>query len=342
MALSCPIPWWQPSETSQPVADTFAEMAAEGITAIGVLLRAHPTENIYENIRKAFRNPNIDVIVLTPLHWGSTEQGCTGGKNIRWLNYPPELFEWLYQTYGRQDKTVIVQSMEDDWTVAGTGCRNRDQCVTEDGRFDFYFNACEAGTLALYDTDAETCEETACDMVKMDRAEYLLQLYDERQAAVEAARAAHPGATLRVFHSIEVNFFNDEFYLVARDLIWRMDSPPDFVGLSLYARAGDVVEAFNNVVAWTRLPSYRVYISEVGAKEGTQPDGTVLVLPHQRERIVHVIEELFALGAPIALVWSWREIPFTGGHTGYSVIDTVTGEHLSGYDAIKELNETYR
>jgi len=340
-----PLRWWAAS-TGRPFAETVELMAADGVTAVGVMMRAHPTDNRQNNekIRRAFRNPDVDVIVLTPMRWASTGPNCRNdSENIVWLNYPPNLFDMLYETYGGQNKTIIVQTWESDHVVHGIGCTERNQCV-DDPRFRWYRDACEAGTLVPYGiSDGETdCTVIACDAQKVDRADYLRRVFDARQAAVEAARAAHPDAVLRVFHSIELNKFGGHFLTVAADVIPQMKVPPDFVGLSLWAGAGDVGDVLNYVIEHTGLPSYRIYISEVGAREGTQPDGTVLVLPHQRDRIVPVVEELFDRGVAFAMVWSWDEVAFTGGHTGYAVIDPVTGEHLSGFDAIAELNQTYR
>jgi hypothetical protein len=350
-----PIPWWHATPGKRPLAESFELMVNEGLTAVAVMLRAHPTANEYEDIRAAFENPDIDIIVMVPLHWGTLEQGCVGGRNIRWLNYPLELFGMLYQEYGDQDKTIIVLPLETDWTVAGIGCDGADECVTEDGRFDFFFNACVGSV--------EECTVSACNSVKLERAERLLTIFNERQFAVEAARAAHPNAKLRVEHGIAVNFFNEELCVVARDLIPQMPLPPDRIGASLYKRAGDPVEAFNKVMAWTGLPADKIFISEIGAREGTQPScdkefsdgsilgsasieelvcGTVIEGTPQYDRIVPVVTELLGLGAPFALVWSWEEVAFSGSHSGRSVLDAVTEEHLSGYTAIEELNAVWR
>lgn len=106
--------------------------------------------------------------------------------------------------------------------------------------------------------------------------------------------------------------------------------------------ADDVGEAFDWVVEKTGLPPYRIFVSEFGAREGTQPDGSLIEGTRQYDRITHVVDTLFAKGAPFALVWSWEEVAWTSGHTGFAVIDPVTAERLSGWTAIQELNEEYR
>lgn len=339
-----PIPWWGASPGKQPLHQTFATMRDAGLTAVGGLLRAHPTISMYEPIRRAFRTTGIDVIVIAPMHWASTEWNYDKTiKNIRWQHIPPDIFELLYRHYGGQDKTIIVQTLELDWTVAGIGCRQRDRCLKWDGHYAEYLSAFEAGDqpcpMSWGQTDPHVL---ACDAVKMGRGARVLAELNELQAAAEAARAAHPNARLKVFFAPQVNFFRDEFFLVARDLIPRMDSPPDFVGLSLYRKAGDPVEAFEAVQRWTGLPPERIYIAEVGAKEGTQPDGEFIGGIPQHDRIKAVVNSLFVRGCPLAMVWSWAEIAGGGGHTGYAVIDAATGEKCSGYNAIKELNGMWR
>jgi hypothetical protein len=276
------------------------------------------------------RTPGLDVIVITPLRWASREWDYNRTvKNLRWENTPPEIFELLYRHYGHQDKTIIVQTLELDWTVAGVGCRQDDRCIKDGSHYDKYF-------------EITGDHLTTCKWVKLDRAEHLLDQMNRLQAAATAARANHQNAKLKVLFGMEVNFFRDEFYLVARDLIPKMASPPDFVGLSLYRKAGDPVTAFENVMAWTGLPAERIMISEVGRREGTQRDGRVIVRRQQEDRICSVVDALFARGCPLAMVWSWEEIPYTGGHTGYAVNDAATGEPLSGRKAISDLNAKWR
>ena len=120
-----------------------------------------------------------------------------------------------------------------------------------------------------------------------------------------------------------------------------MDHKPDFIGLSLWPAAGDPLEALQYAMDMTGLPPERIFLSQVGAKEGTQPDGSVLVLPRQRDRLMAVIPPLFEAGVAFALVWSMEQ-PEPTGRTGHSVIDSVTGGQLSGWAAIEELNATWR
>ena len=111
-----------------------------------------------------------------------------------------------------------------------------------------------------------------------------------------------------------------------------MTHPPDFIGLSIYNMADDPVVALDYAMACTGLPAYRFFISEVGAVEE---------LPGDQAAAIHaVVDPLFGLGVAFALVWDLEDA--NSWQTGYSVIDTATGERLSGYAAIQELNATYR
>ena len=322
---------------NQPLKITMREMVDKhGISAVGLLLDAHPTENTYENIRKAFRTPGIDIIVFRPSHWQIIEKTCTGHNGYTLEPYPITLFEDLYRYYSKQPKHILVQNIEGDWQMHGIGCRARNECPGMGWYGDACLSVCDAGELAEYQvSEGESCAVQCCDMEKIDRGEYLLRTFNERQAAAEAARAAHPDATLKVWHSVEVNFFGTrdwQFRTVLCDIIPRMDSPPDFIGLSIYNMAGDPVVALDYAMECTHLPAWRFFISEVGAKEEEPGD--------QAAAIHAVVDPLFALGLPFALVWSIEDS--TSWLTGYSVIDVNTGEKLSGYTAIQELNETYR
>jgi len=324
-------------EGNRPLEITMRDMVDKhGISAVGLLLDAHPTDNHYENIRKAFRTPGIDVIVFRPSHWQIIEKTCIGRNGYTLEPYPLELFEMLYQTYANQEKQIFVQNIEADWQMHGIGCRTRNECPGMGFYGDACLDACEAGDLVEYDVSAgESCAVQCCDMEKIERGEYLLRTFNARQAAAEAARAAHPDATLKVWHSIEVNFYGNrdwQFRTILCDIIPRMDSPPDFIGLSIYNMADDPVVALDYAMACTHLPAWRFFISEVGAQENNPGD--------QAEAIHRVVNPLFALGVPFALVWSLEDS--TSWPTGYSVIDINTGEKLSGYTAIQELNATYR
>jgi len=324
-------------QAGQPLEVTMQQMVEDhNISAIGLLLFAHPTVNYLENIQKAFRTPGIDIIVFRPSYWQVIEKTCLGRNGYTLEPYPLELFEWMYQTYALQSKNIFVQNIESDWQMHGTGCRARNECPGNGWYGDPCLDVCEAGDLNEYQwSDGESCAVQCCDMEKVDRGEYLLRTFNARQAAAEAARAAHPDAALRVWHSVEVNFFGTrdwQFRTVLCDIIPRMTHPPDFIGLSIYNMADDPVVALDYAMACTGLPAYRFFISEVGAVEE---------LPGDQAAAIHaVVDPLFGLGVAFALVWDLEDA--NSWQTGYSVIDTATGERLSGYAAIQELNATYR
>ena len=338
-----PLPWW-PLTTGRPFIDTLLEMRdSHDLTAAAFQLRSHPTENVYENIRKAFRIEGVDIIVLWLERWASTEPSCDAGPYVAWQNYPLSVYNELYELYSNQPKAIFLMSYESDNRLHGKGCLARDECVPE----GWYWNDCPAvceenpnlGEGWWLPDDyirPLDCRSICCDLSKSARRDYMLRTFNERQAAVEAARAAHPGAELRVFHAIEIDRYGveDEWLLTARDIIPYMDAPPDFIGLSLWpAKAGDVVESFHRVQDWTGLPNYRVFVAEVGARERW--------FNEQYDRITSVVDALFAEGVAFAMVWSLDQ-PLPNLWTGHALIDPLTGDLRSGYLAVRELNETYR
>jgi hypothetical protein len=328
-----PILWWQPGI---PVVQSFDYLESLDIRAVGLMMRAHPTEKYWENIRKAFRHPAIDVIVVRPEFWGSQDFKCVDDwqeqSGILWENYPMEIFDMFYQYYAHQDKDIIVINAEADWQAYGLACRERDQCI-RDGRYGRYFRACEAGVLVSYDTDATNCAETACDMVKMDRAARLLEIMLARQRAAEEARERYPNAKLRVFHAIEVNMFGNkpwQFMTSLEEIVSVVK--PDFVGLSMYQGADPVDGSLAYAMDVTGLPAWRFFISEVGSKENR--DG------QQYDRITSVVDTLFDRGVAFALVWDIEN--HMSYDTGFSVVDRDTGEWYSGMYAIQDLNDRWR
>jgi hypothetical protein len=352
-------PWWQLT-TGRPFYETVLQMDREhGLSAIGFGLRAHPTDNVEayngcgellpdaspnsEAIRPAFRHPGMDIIVLWLSHWGTTEMSCDGQSYIAWQEYPLDVYGWLYRYYGNQDKAVILMSYESDNRLHGKGCHDRDECSWYD--LAGCVERCEAGTWMVNDWYPEgyvrpdDCLSVCCDQDKLARRHRMLRIFNERQAAAEAARWKYRHAKLRVYHAIEVDRYDREglWLTTARDVIPYMQKPPDFVGLSCWpAKCGEttseVIESFNRVMEWTGLPVYRMFVAEVGAREFTPGD--------QYNRIMTVVPPLFDRGAAFALVWSLEQSS-EKQMTLHALIDPETGEYRSGMDAIQELNEIY-
>ena len=338
-----------------------------GLTAVGFHMMAHPTDSneAYndcgeflpessmnnEQIRKAFREPGIDIIVLWMSYFAVIGESCDGYNFFEWQAYSTgedwrledSIFDQFYRFYAGQDKAVFVMTYESGDRLNGGGCMERDECVPISGTIDGCLAACEEDPMHGDDrwhpegyVRPLDCQSVCCDLAKLERREFMLRKFNSRQAAAERARAAHPDAALRVFHAVEIDRFGmqDEWLLTARDVIPFMDSRPDFVGLSLWPKkAGDVVESFKRVHNWTRLPGYRLFIAEVGAPEKTPGD--------QYDRIMSVVPPLFALGSPFALVWSLEQSD-PAYQTLHALVDPVTGEYRSGMAAIEELNDTWR
>jgi len=351
-------PWWSIT-TGRPFWETL-ERARDihDLTAVGFALRAHPTDNTQnnENIRRAFRTPGIDIIVLWLSHWSSTEPKTDGTHTIMWQNYPDgqewqqeeSIFDQLYRTYGGQDKTIIVMTYESDNRLHGK-CLPRDECVPE----GWYWNDCPDVCREQREYDynwpigygwwfpenyvlPDGCRIRCCDMQKSARRDLLIRQFERRQEAVEAARATRPDAKLKVFHAVEIDRYGNEYewMLVARDVLPYLDVMPDFIGLSLWPNKSDpAVESFRRVQDWTGLPAYRFFIAEVGARERQAGD--------QYNRIMQVVPPLLDMGLSFALVWSLEQSS-ENQYTLHALVDPVTGEYRSGMQAIKELNDEYR
>jgi hypothetical protein len=426
-----PIPWWHLT-TGQPLWQSLEMMVENEVTAVGLMLRAHPwdhTQN-FENIRKALRTPGIDILVIRFYFWASTDNNCRGTENLLWGNYPTgdpawedrvcgslrpdrkaecldrhgSIFKKLYQYFGNQDKDIFVIPNETGWQMFGVGCRERNECPSPPNWW--CIEACENGTLVPYPITAENppdlpcdcpdpqsigctispavceecreeckkipCEIQCCDMLKVDRGEYLLKVFNERQKAAEEARAAYPNAKLRVWNTVEAVFFGTrdwQFITPLKDIIPRMDSGPDAIGASLWPMSDDVLPpestakayAETKEIAWptkmdfigtkkamrkstnsaldyilehTGLPPERVFISEVGTRERQKGD--------QRKRIEAVVNSMFERRVAFALIWSWEDENLNSYISGRSIVDEKTGEPRSGYHAMKDLNKKWR
>ena len=94
-----PAPWWHLTP-SQPLWQTMDWVKESfDVTAIGHYLRSHPWDHTQnnENIRMAFRAPGMQIIQITPQHWGAEGTKCDADGtaregNITWLNYPIQIF----------------------------------------------------------------------------------------------------------------------------------------------------------------------------------------------------------------------------------------------------------
>lgn len=366
--------WWKLTP-SQPLWQTFDWIRDEfDITAIGTFLRSHPWNNSYtgiqnfENIRMAFRTPGIDIIQITPQYWGNQGHVCNSDGTTKlggitdlsyptrtnyshlldaldpgyWnyeqvLDYYQSIYDGLYKYYSKQEKHIFVSSTESGWQIMGGGCRSRTEGFL-DVNYDWCLHACEAGTLVPYDVSPlnASCWQMCLDMSRVDKANYMLRVWNDRQSAAEQARLDNPTAALKAWHVIEVNFFDTEswqFIVPLCDIIPKMDSPPDFIALSLYSMAGDPVEALHYAMQCTGLPAYRFYLSEVGRRVDSGG---------QYDRIYNYTDRLFEEGMAFALVWSLDTELSYEPNWPWSVIDPETYEWRDGMYAIRDLNEKWR
>jgi hypothetical protein len=304
------------------------------IDAINLMLAAHPTENIYENIRKLFRLYGINTIIFRPERWGVVDERFDGSLGVMFEEYPADLYDSMYQYYGGQDKDIFITNIESDWQAHGAGCRARDECLEMENHAENV--ACCWSTTCNYITTLdylpwEDCQVIVCDETKFTRAAYVLKQLTKRQLAVEAARAAHPNAVVRLWHLAEVNFYGTEDwqFFTMLELIGQMSRKPDFIGLSLYDMAGDVEVALQYAMDVTGLPAERFIISETGTSQ----------INNQYDIIYNRIDNLFAMGVRLAFIWSLDVAP---NDSEWSIVDPLTGEERGGMQALRELNDKWR
>jgi len=157
---------------------------------------------------------------------------------------------------------------------------------------------------------------------------YVKTMLDNRQAGVEAARAAYPDALLRVYHAVDINDINNNFNVV-RDL----DLEPDIWSLS-YWKWGTytITEMLEYIVEQTGYRPDRIIIGEVGGPVDKQYD-----------RIVSAVTDAMEFGCPLVYVWLYVQ-DWGGDNFGLWAKDEdglFTGQWTEGMDAIVAMNEVY-
>jgi hypothetical protein len=338
-----PHPWWHLTNV-RPNSYTLDDIASHGIRHAHVWVRVNPfdgagtwcwrpfwpysgygpevctpsDEVMDEDMDLFWTAPGIDVIVVRFMAWSTLEERCDGTEGLVWENEPTlGIVETLYERYGDQEKIILIQNWEADWQLHGSRCRERDQCA-----------ALEAWGL--------TCNEwwtqsECCDRIRRFRGDYLLRIFNERQRAISGARRTSPESQLRVYHSISLNFYTDEWFTVARDIIPLMDEPPDFIGISFWKRTIPVTEALDYVKQHTHLPRSRIFISELGERERQVGD--------QYNRIMTEATVAFEWGVPMVYVWHWKYWGMNDKQSDLALFEPDNETPRSGYYAVKELND---
>lgn len=281
-----------------------------------------PSDRIADEDMDLFwTHPDIKTIIVRFEAWAELEEKCNGAKGLVIEHEPTRsIVETLYEKYWDQDKTIIIQNWEGDWQMYGATCRERDQCAAMD---DWGFVG-----------DPEWTQEEYCDNFKLSRREYLLRIFNERQKAIEETRRLHPNVPLRVFHSVCVNFYTDEWLTVARDVIPMMDRKPDFIGISYWKRLPiTVTDALNYVKGYTGLSNRRIFITELGEKETNDGD--------QYERIMREATAAFRWGVQMVVVWHWKYWGNNEQQKELSMFEEDNETPRSGYWAIRELNRKW-
>jgi len=364
--------WWAMS-----AVDAFEFTALEyDLNIMAAPLHSHPWEFQWENPRKLFRSPLLDVIMFAPdsygyqirkcdgtmggvgghnyiTDWETTEMLCFGMPDYTHeqqllqqacydRNMP--MFDGLYRYYSSQPKIIIVTSKEDDWEMWGLGCRH-DQypCAGYEGYWGI--QACDEGLTRAEDwpswvfdaaTDSEgnvDCDVAACNMLRVERKNYLKNKIQAQQDSAERARANNPNAEMLALHAVEIVFFGNKDWqhlTIGCDVLKEVEV--DLVSVSLY----NMSDGPDHVIPWvmecTGLPAERIIIGEVGLSN-TKGE-------KQYDRIYDWVNRAFELGVRLAFVWD-LELPYSY-ETDWSIVDRETGEWYPGMRAVRDLNDKWR
>lgn len=320
------------------------DIASHDIRIANLWVRSRPFTKFKDDMDLVWTHPDFDVLVIRFESWGSLEDHCDGGRSMIWENEPTAwIVNTLYDLYGDQDKIIVIQNWEADWQLHGASCREREECVSYGWWADGCMEACakwmqddpDASVgCQLWGACEEECRVFCCDDLKISRGQYLLGILNNRQKVVREAREANPRARLKVYHSISINFYTDEWLTVTGDIIPLMDEPPDLIGVSHWKRTVPMTDALDYVEQHTGLPRHRIYVAELGEREKQEGD--------QYARIYAEGQAAFIWGSPIVLVWHWKTWDGNLAQQQLALFDHETFEPKSGLMAVKELNDEWR
>jgi hypothetical protein len=297
---------------------------------------------LFEDMDRVWKHPGIDVIVVRFVNaaWTAHEKHCSGWNGPTFAQEPTyEIARRLLKRYGDQPKVIIFSNWEGDNQWRGAGCNKPDMAMW-DSASPWYSGACR---------DENTVAECA-EMLCRDRMNYVKRRTEERQAAIEKARRKFPDTTLKIYHALVVDDFDEEpghFGMnLIKDMVPHLKRSPDFIGVSYWLKSlKTIAEVFDYIHDHTGFPAHRCYIDEVGAKE--KSEGL------QRDRLMDVIPEAFETGYAFACVWMWKQTWYnwtSGGRprnagmwkwAGDSGKVEWSDEPNSGLQAILDLNEQY-
>jgi hypothetical protein len=343
-----PHKWWHLTNV-RPNSQTLDDIASHGIRHAHVWVRVNPFDGagtwcwrpfwpysgygpemctpsddiMDEDMDLFWTHPDIDVIVVRFMAWSTLEERCDGTKGLVWEEEPTlGIVEALYEKYGDQEKVILIQNWEADWQLHGARCRERSDCVS----YGWWSQGCLE----------EWTQDQCCDDLKLWRGNYLLGWFNERQRVISSERASRAStARLRVYHSISLNFYTDEWLTVARDIIPLMDEPPDFIGISFWKRTIPVTEALDYVKLYTHLPRSRIFISELGERERQVGDQYNRIY----NRIMTEATAAFDWGVPMVYVWHWKYWGKNDKQSDLALFEPDNETPRSGYYAVKELND---
>lgn len=221
-----------------------AEGAWGWVTEWGVEMCCMGSDDpLVEDMGYVWTHPAIDVIIVrfTSMAWANSITGEARHviSNPFWINEPTfEIANKLLELYGNEDKDIIFASWEAD-----------NQWWMQEGR-------------------VPTEDHTGW-------INYVRTRTNQRQAAVERARALHPDAALRIYFALELNLFeerDDHWGLnITKDMVSQLEYDPDFLVISHWSQEQSIIERLNYIMFHTGYPAHRVFILQVGAREYDVP-----------------------------------------------------------------------
>lgn len=133
-------------------------------------------------------------------------------------------------------------------------------------------------------------------------ADYL-QLLDDRQLGIEAARAAHPGSNLRIYHAVEVNAVPNSVAPGSNNILHQfipnMTHPPDMISYSAWGGLGNIATKLDVIEAVSGLPRNNIFIGEFG----------FILNNNSHHSVSNFLTAAQGWGVRLALLWQFNQGP---------------------------------
>jgi hypothetical protein len=241
--LSGPIPYRRvginEGFTQQVIAGQLTPTTVDQIVARGFrAVKIWPESLGPANLTSVFRNPSIDVIVYRPLHQAQVTSSPCGttywDENVDYGTIANQ----LYSYYSDQPKVVILTGWEAD------------------------------NQIQVYGSQPPDCDLS--DWVSPQRESDFRTLLINRQRGVAAARAAHPGTALTVYHAAEVRKVGGVNTVLNKIISTLGTDKPDLISYSAWSSpSAQLPGALDTIAGSSGLSHDRIFVGEWGCAAGT-------------------------------------------------------------------------